>query len=123
MQIVEGKEQDYKAWFDKNDDPYGRRCFTYAEAWAERLEAQIAVDGDAATTIQKYADAFSREVDTDGITGFMYNMAVQILAVCWVHGDLLRRWHNREVQFGNEGDKANETDGVLNSALLRVGLK
>ena len=31
MKILEGREQDYKDWLDKNTDPYGRACFTYAE--------------------------------------------------------------------------------------------
>lgn len=33
MKILKGKEQDYKNWFDKNTDPYGRACFTYAQRW------------------------------------------------------------------------------------------
>ena len=38
MKILKGKENDYKNWLDKNADPYGRACFTYAERWAELLE-------------------------------------------------------------------------------------
>jgi hypothetical protein len=34
----------------------------------------------------------------------------------------LRRWHNLRTQIGDEGEKANEDGGVLNPALLRVGL-
>ena len=26
MKILEGREQDYKDWLDKNTDPYGRGC-------------------------------------------------------------------------------------------------
>jgi len=33
----------------------------------------------------------------------------------------LRRWHNKENQIGTEGDKANESGGVLNPALLSIG--
>ena len=28
MKIVKGKEQEYKDWYEKNSDPYGRACFT-----------------------------------------------------------------------------------------------
>lgn len=31
MKILEGHEQEYKNWYDKNSDLYGRACFTYAE--------------------------------------------------------------------------------------------
>ena len=44
-----------------------------------------------------------------------------MLAQCWVHGEALRRWHNRDTQIGTEGDKANESGGVLNPALLTIG--
>lgn len=60
-------------------------------------------------------------LDDDGITGFMYGCAVQMLAKSWKHGEALRRWHNKETQIGMEGDKANETGGVLNPALLSLG--
>lgn len=32
MKILEGKEKEYKDWYDKNDDPYGRACFTLCRA-------------------------------------------------------------------------------------------
>ncbi len=41
MKILKGKEQDYKNWFGKNTDPYGRACFTYAQRWAEMMEDAI----------------------------------------------------------------------------------
>lgn len=124
MQIIAGKEQEYKNWFDKNDDPYGRRCFTYAEDWANLLEKQIEHDKGTKTVeqvIEKYADAFSHTADTDGITGFMYGAAVSILANAWIHGDLLRRWHNLKIQIRDEGEKANANGGVLNPAILNIG--
>lgn len=67
------------------------------------------------------AERCSRKADTDGITGFMYGAAVSALAHFWVYGEELRRWHNKDVQIGNEGDIANETGGVLNPALLTIG--
>ena len=37
------------------------------------------------------------------------------------YGDQLRRQHNLKTQLGNEGEKANESGGVLNPALLSIG--
>lgn len=31
MKIIEGKEKEYKDWYDKNNDGYSRACFTYAD--------------------------------------------------------------------------------------------
>jgi hypothetical protein len=63
----------------------------------------------------------SHEADDEGITGFMYGCAVSILVGCWIHGEKLRRWHNKDTQLGNEGDEANEKPGaVLNPALLTI---
>lgn len=36
-----GKEKEYSDWFDKNTDSYSRRCFTFAEGWAEKMENEI----------------------------------------------------------------------------------
>ena len=34
MQIIGGKEKDYKNWYDKNSDQHDRASFAYAERWA-----------------------------------------------------------------------------------------
>jgi hypothetical protein len=116
----------------KNQDPYGNAVYRYASEWATRMEnafkteyggtpIKAAVDlNTAALTewIVKNADKYSHEADDEGITGFMYGAAVSVLAGCWVAGEALRRWHNKEVQLHDEGDRANETGGVLNPALL-----
>ena len=115
MKIMEGKEKDYQDWLDKNTDPYGRGCFTFAERWAEMLESKIDEIGDAQKAIVENADRLSREADTEGITGFMYGCAVSILSQCWKYGEELRKWHNKE--YGYEGD------GVVNPAILTVGKK
>ena len=43
MKILEGREQDYKDWYNKNLDPYGHASFTYAERWAEMMEILLRV--------------------------------------------------------------------------------
>jgi hypothetical protein len=117
MKIIESKRPEYQSGFDKNSDPYGRRCYTFAEDWANAMEREMA----KGRTVAECAQETSREADTDGITGFMYGAAVSILSHAWEHGEELRRWHNLDTQIGNEGEKANESGGVINPALLSVG--
>lgn len=114
MKILKGKEQDYKDWYNKNSDPYGHACFTYAERWAEMLENAIDNSPDESMkVILDNADRLSREADTEGITGFMYGAAVSILSQCWKYGEELRKWHNKEYNY--------EGDGVVNPAVLAIG--
>lgn len=118
-------EIEYASWKTKNTDPYSARVFSYAEDWASKLEADLeaAPNLSVAEVIAKYADARSDEANYDGITGFMHGAACNILAHCWVHGEALRRWHNKTTQLHTEGDEANENGGVLNPAILTVGPK
>lgn len=115
MKIV--NQSEYDAWKAKQSDAYGARIFSYAEDWAKLMEAHMA-DGVALETC---ADADSHIADTDGITGFMYGAAVQVLAKSWIHGEQLRRWHNLKTQIKDEGEKANDAGTVLNPAILNVG--
>lgn len=113
-----------------NTDPYGNACITYMERWANLMEAKIdaapTIPNDTTEklverTIKACARDTSHEADTEGITGFMYGAAVSILSQVWEHGEALRRWHNLNTQLGNEGERANESGGVLNPALLNIG--
>lgn len=101
---------------EKNTDPYGGRVIRYAEEWARLMQTRIS-NGE---TVAECADELSHLADDDGITGFMYGVAVSLLSKCWKHGEALRRWHNKETQLRTEGDEANETGGVLNPALLNI---
>lgn len=98
-----------------SQDPYSYECVRYAAAWASLMEVRI-----AGKTVADVAKQASSEADTSGITGFMYGCAVSMLAEFWVRGDELRHWHNLDTQIGNEGERANESDGVLNPALLGI---
>jgi hypothetical protein len=100
-----------------NDDGYGSGVVRYAEAWARLMQARMARGAE----LEAVASEASHDADTEGITGFMYGCAVGMLARCWRHGERLRRWHNLDTQIGAEGEKANESGGVLNPALLNVG--
>lgn len=123
MLIQEGKEKEYADWKAKNSDPYSAGVFSFAERWAEMMETQIEEEHDRQVelVIEANAKRLSHEADTEGITGFMYGMAVSVLSLCWVHGEALRRWHNLDSQVGNEGELANITGGVLNPAVVNIG--
>lgn len=128
MKLKTGTETEYQSYKEKNSDPYGNGVVTFSERWADSMEKEMAkrgVDETQPAEVMRYmvdcAEAKSSEADTEGITGFMYGCAVQSLAHFWIHGEQLRRWHNKETQIGTEGDKANETGGVLNPALLNIG--
>ena len=109
--------ETWAACVEKNQDGYGGRIIRFAEEWARLMQVRLG-NGE---TIADCAEELSRLADDDGITGFMYGAAVSTLAKCWVHGEQLRRWHNKETQIGTEVDAANESGGVLNPALLSVG--
>ena len=100
-----------------NNDPYGSCCIRYCEAWANLMEAYMA-DG---ATLEDIAKKASYEADHEGITGFMYGCAVGLLSHVWEHGEALRRWHNLDIQIGNEGERANNNGGVLNPAIICLG--
>lgn len=112
-------EEGWKKSVAANSDGYGSGATRFAERWARLMEGRIA-NGD---TVAGCAEQASHLADNEGITGFMYGCAVSILSQVWIHGEELRHWHNRTTQLGNEGDKANETGGVLNPALLSISTK
>jgi hypothetical protein len=114
IQVIDQKVWD--GWCANNQDPYGSGVVRFAERWAVLMQQKL-TEGNSVSEI---ADDASREADTEGITGFMYGCAVQMLAGCWVHGEELRRWHNLDTQIGTEGESANTDGGVLNPALLNI---
>lgn len=116
MKVIDGKIEEYNVGLANNTDPYGAEIYRYAERWAGLMEAQMK-EGKLLSDI---AEATSREADTSGITGFMYGAAVSTLSYFWQHGEDLRKWHNLDCQIGSEGEKANESGGVLNPALLTI---
>lgn len=118
MQILDGKQAEYEAYKEMNSkDGYSKGVVDYTERWAVTMEAKIA----EGAKLEDIAKDTSHAADTDGITGFMYGCAVQALSHFWIHGEQLRRWHNLDSQIGNEGEKANESGGVLNPAILEIG--
>jgi hypothetical protein len=102
---------------DANQDAYGGGVVRFAEHWARLMQGEI----DRGAKLEDIAGECCSIADDEGITGFMYGAAVSILSQVWIHGEALRRWHNLKTQIGNEGERANETGGTLNPALLSIG--
>lgn len=99
----------WKMWAENNKDGYGKGIMTFAENWAKLMQVELA----SGKTLKDIASSTSREADLEGITGFMYGVAVQVLSDSWKYGETLRRWHNKE--YNREGD------GVVNPAVLSIG--
>jgi hypothetical protein len=119
MKIADGKEQEYNDWYDKNrDGGYSEVVFKFAEEWAGLMEVEID-NGKKLSDVAK--ETAHKVASTHGITGFQYSCAVSILAHAWAHGEELRIWHNLDTQINDEGERANASGGVLNTAMLNIG--
>lgn len=115
MRIKTEKKDAYESWLNKNTDDYGRACFVYAERFADMLEVERikAVNVPMEEIIEKNAEKFSHDADIDGITGFMYGCAMNVLAQCWEYGEILRKWHNKKYD-------AEDAEGTVNPAVLTI---
>lgn len=97
-------------------DDYGYACFDYAVRWATLMEVETEggiTRRDPEKIIPEVAQEASSIADVEGISGFMYGVAVSMLASCWVHGEILKKWHN-----GRYG--AGESEGVVNPAIMNI---
>jgi hypothetical protein len=112
MKIKQGKEDWWQTGLENNQDFYGRGVYTFAERWANEMERIIDMGINPANAIVVNADECARKADTDGITGFMYGVAVGILSEVWEYGEFLRKWHNHEYNYDGEG--------VANPAILTI---
>ena len=108
-----------QAWDDwvkvQGTDEYGLATFRYAERWADLIEIKM----NEGCQLEDVSKQTCHDADTEGITGFMYGIAVSILAQMWVHGDRLRRWHNWDVSPG-QATQANREGKTLNPALIGI---
>lgn len=108
------EKEKYDSWKQKNadedDSGYSVACFTYAERWADAIEARMK-DG---ATLESVAEECQPK--GMGITGFQFGCSVGILAKSWIHGEPLRQWHNADM-----GQP--EAKGICNPALLTISTK
>ena len=124
MKIVEGEQAAYDEYVENNGstmDSYGGAVIWFSERWADLMEPRIEAGEKIEDIAKECEDKSHQEMGKYGLTGFQFGCAVSGLGKFWVHGDALRRWHNLKTQIGNEGEKANESGGTLNPALLGFG--
>lgn len=113
LKAYDGKEK-WDKYVKNNQGSYGRGIIEFAARWANLMEQKMG-QGEG---LASFAKSTSHQADTDGITGFMYGVAVATLANVWLYGEELRHWHNLDIQIGNEGEAANEEGITLNPALI-----
>lgn len=113
MKTQQGKEQDYLDYTKLNaEDAYSNEVVMFSERWADLMEVELA----AGKNLEDIADEAGSKADINGITGFMYGCAVRGLSTFWVHGELLRKWHNKQYL----GDDHKDTGGVVNPAIITI---
>jgi len=109
MKIKRNMEKEFEKCIEVNShDCYSKFVIDYMIRWADMMEECIS-NGD---NINDIAEKTSHEADTDGITGFMYGCAVDLLSRLWEYGEDLRKWHNKQYEY--------DGDGVVNPAIFTV---
>lgn len=131
MTFAKDKQSEWDEGLANNQDPYGNAVYRYASEWATRMEQkflrdvgvriELGSEDKVSEWLEKNMKSVSHEADTEGITGFMYGAAAAMLSEWWVAGEQARRRHNLNTQIGDEGEKANESGGILNPAMLTIG--
>ena len=117
MAIVDVKS--WESWVKANTDSYGKAAVDVAREVMRLLDEPDYKDFDTHKIICDADD----NIEAGGITGFMAGCVASMVSKCHSRGEEFRRKWNGDNQIGNEGDKANEGDGVLNPALLNISTK
>lgn len=104
-------ESKWKICLSKNKDGYGRGILDYAKYWAYLMEQSIKYG----VLTEEIKSKTSSDADVEGITGYMYGVAVSILSEVWLYGEQLRKLHNKE--YNNE-----DAEGVVNPAVITVSV-
>lgn len=109
------KQPDWDKCVENNKDPYGGTCVAVARRVMEILDEEPR-DFDTHKIISRADD----EVKAGGITGFMAGCVAQMVSHCHSRGEEFRRKWNLDNQIRDEGEKANESGGVLNPAIITI---
>lgn len=110
------KQDDWDKWVESNQDDYGKACVDVAREVMRYLDEREG-DFDCHAIITEADD----NIKAGGITGFMAAAVAQMVSHCHSRGEEFRRKWNLDNQIRNEGEKANESGGVLNPAILNIG--
>ena len=110
MKIKRNMEKEFEKCIEVNSHySYSKFVIDYMIRWADMMEERIS-NGEKINNIAKET---SHRADTEGITGFMYGCAVNLLSQFWKYGDQLKIWHNS--QYGYEGE------GTVNPTIMTIG--
>ena len=107
-------EQDY--WEKQvvlNKDAYGKCCVDVARRVMEILDNGKDFD------THKIINQAAKEVQADGITGFMAGCVAEMISICHSRGDEFRKKWNES--YGVTEDKA-KGKGVVNPALVTIDI-
>lgn len=106
--------EKWESYVSKNKNPYGRCCVRVAERVMEMLDEDPTPlhngyhpDIHTAHGLICKAD---HDVKAGGITGFMESAVALMVSECHSRGDEFRKSHNGE----------NESDGVINYAVITI---
>jgi len=109
LTVKDGMEAEWEESVNKNRDSYG-----YGVVLATSLVGKALDEGKSPEEADNASDGI-------GITGFMAGCVAHWIAHYHPRGEEFRRWWNKAMQIHDEGEKANESGGVLNPALLNIG--
>lgn len=109
-------EKDWQQWVDKNKDPYGKACVDVAR------EVMRLLDERQEFNHHEIICEADKNISTGGITGFMAGCVAQMVSRCHSRGEEFRKKWNLGTQIDSEGERANKEGGVLNPALLNLGI-
>lgn len=106
MKIKEGHEQEYAAFREINTkDDYSAGVIHYLERWAGMMEREV----ENGATVAEAAEHTRHTADTEGITGYMYGCAVQVLCQHWEHGEQLDAWRTEQYERLGQNDPIPDT--------------
>jgi len=117
------KLEDWQAWVDNNQDPYGKCCIDVARKVMEFLDEEPNTPiekGEGHFGVSGLINRADESIKAGGITGFMAGAVATMVSHCHSRGEEFRKMWNLDTQIGSEGEKANEGKGVLNPALLKL---
>lgn len=101
-------------YVNKNKDAYGKACVDVARCVMEIL------DENKPFSAHNIICRANKEVQA-GITGFMAGCVAQMVSECHTRGEEFRRLWNKDVGItDDDAEKANESGGVINPAILTI---
>jgi len=113
FQITSRKNRRFWAkCVQNNEEGTGRGVMAYAARWANMMEKAMA----KGSKLEDIAEKTSCYSDTEGLSGCLYNIAVDTLSRVWKHGKALKNWHN--AANGVEKD----AQYAVNAAVLNINI-